>query len=354
MPDLLICSLTSSISLQLELRQLPRYVKLSATPSASPWIEHDLTLCGCKVHTKGRDDFDQLIQKHLRLLFEEQKNIVCIFQIDKFFCQRLFEHRGFGDLPARQLTDRKVGSSNPNSRSRQFPCRLGQPGSNTAPVPPSVGMTARDRKGTTAERFFDGFGHRLLKILRQPTTGFALLGAHQQLEHEAAWCSTFSCLETSQTGDLAGFQVRGSKPTSASRLPLSRLGQPGSTQALMLPLCGMRARHRKERLLFVSMRGLPRCPELDMRTIRANWQYPTLVLPSGSMVSMRRKGVTAERFRGTPIFRRHWARPTIRHLDCSCLGLGRLTLSHPSCFLRVSCQVDTEGMFRLNDCVFLD
>ncbi|KAG5453327.1 hypothetical protein CSKR_104398 [Clonorchis sinensis] len=28
-----------------------------------------------------------------------------------------------------------------------------------------------------------------------------------QLEHEAAWFSTFSCLETSQTGDSAGFQV---------------------------------------------------------------------------------------------------------------------------------------------------
>ncbi|KAG5448021.1 hypothetical protein CSKR_106608 [Clonorchis sinensis] len=28
-----------------------------------------------------------------------------------------------------------------------------------------------------------------------------------QLKHEAAWCSTFSCLETSQTRDSAGFQV---------------------------------------------------------------------------------------------------------------------------------------------------
>ncbi|KAG5446469.1 hypothetical protein CSKR_105818 [Clonorchis sinensis] len=30
---------------------------------------------------------------------------------------------------------------------------------------------------------------------------------HYQLEHEAAWCSTFSCLETSQTGDSSGFQL---------------------------------------------------------------------------------------------------------------------------------------------------
>ncbi|KAG5454734.1 hypothetical protein CSKR_113146 [Clonorchis sinensis] len=29
----------------------------------------------------------------------------------------------------------------------------------------------------------------------------------QQLEHEAVRCSTFSCLETSQTGDSPGFQL---------------------------------------------------------------------------------------------------------------------------------------------------
>ncbi|KAG5452035.1 hypothetical protein CSKR_110643 [Clonorchis sinensis] len=40
-------------------------------------------------------------------------------------------------------------------------------------------------------------------------------------------------------------KVRGSNPTSASRLPLSRLGQPGSIPALVLPSGGMAARHRK-------------------------------------------------------------------------------------------------------------
>ncbi|KER28940.1 hypothetical protein T265_04322 [Opisthorchis viverrini] len=40
-------------------------------------------------------------------------------------------------------------------------------------------------------------------------------------------------------------KVRGSNPTSASRLPLSRFGQPGSIPALVLPLGGMAARHRK-------------------------------------------------------------------------------------------------------------
>ncbi|KAG5446508.1 hypothetical protein CSKR_101471 [Clonorchis sinensis] len=49
-------------------------------------------------------------------------------------------------------------------------------------------------------------------------------------------------------------KVRGSNPTSASRLPLSRLGQPGSISALVLPSGGMAARHRKgataERFFF--------------------------------------------------------------------------------------------------------
>ncbi|KAG5442210.1 hypothetical protein CSKR_100203 [Clonorchis sinensis] len=40
-------------------------------------------------------------------------------------------------------------------------------------------------------------------------------------------------------------KVRGSNPTSASRLPLSGLGQPGCIQALMLPTDSMAVRHRK-------------------------------------------------------------------------------------------------------------
>ncbi|KAG5443926.1 hypothetical protein CSKR_100824 [Clonorchis sinensis] len=40
-------------------------------------------------------------------------------------------------------------------------------------------------------------------------------------------------------------KVRNSNPNSASRLPLSRLGQPGSSSALVLPSGGMAVRHRK-------------------------------------------------------------------------------------------------------------
>ncbi|KAG5452074.1 hypothetical protein CSKR_111114 [Clonorchis sinensis] len=40
-------------------------------------------------------------------------------------------------------------------------------------------------------------------------------------------------------------KVRGSNPTFASRLPLSRLGQPGNIPALVPPSGGMVVRHRK-------------------------------------------------------------------------------------------------------------
>ncbi|KAG5455056.1 hypothetical protein CSKR_109927 [Clonorchis sinensis] len=55
--------------------------------------------------------------------------------------------------------------------------------------------------------------------------------------------------------EFTDLKVRGSNPTSASRLPLSRLGQPGSIPALVLPLGGVAAGHRKgaraERLFFI-------------------------------------------------------------------------------------------------------
>ncbi|KAG5447756.1 hypothetical protein CSKR_106792 [Clonorchis sinensis] len=52
------------------------------------------------------------------------------------------------------------------------------------------------------------------------------------------------CISGSVRGEMA--QVRGSNPTSASRLPLSRLGQPHSIPTLMLPSGSMTARHRKD------------------------------------------------------------------------------------------------------------
>ncbi|GAA56081.1 hypothetical protein CLF_109849 [Clonorchis sinensis] len=70
--------------------------KLMITPARScyPPVVNEpyyyLTLCGCRVHTKGRDDFGQFTQKqlHLFLLFEDE-NDVCMLQIDKAFLSYL-------------------------------------------------------------------------------------------------------------------------------------------------------------------------------------------------------------------------------------------------------------------------
>ncbi|KER30752.1 hypothetical protein T265_02898 [Opisthorchis viverrini] len=62
----------------------------------------------------------------------------------------------------------------------------------------------------------------------------------------------FRSLDNSSRDVGIGFEawtfrsVRGSNPTSSSRLPLSGLGQPGSTPALVQPSGGMAVRHRKD------------------------------------------------------------------------------------------------------------
>ncbi|KAG5452098.1 hypothetical protein CSKR_107924 [Clonorchis sinensis] len=104
-----------------------------------------------------------------------------------------------------------------------FTSRLEQPGSIPALVLPSGGMAVRHRKGATAERnvmrpphipvatIFETSRYtyirnalliRLLKIFRQPTTGFALFGAYPHkpsqyknrsvILREAFGCSTLS------------------------------------------------------------------------------------------------------------------------------------------------------------------
>ncbi|KAG5445492.1 hypothetical protein CSKR_100980 [Clonorchis sinensis] len=137
-----------------------------------------------------------------------------------------------------------VGGSVVRTRPRLPLSRLGQPDSIPALVLPSGGMTTRHTKGVTAERFFierfaensstahDRFrtswgssGRRSPRVsvnlmfylklnctkLAKCThlyTNWVLPGVvHYQLEHEAAWCSTFSCLDTSQTRDSTGFQM---------------------------------------------------------------------------------------------------------------------------------------------------
>ncbi|KAG5454039.1 hypothetical protein CSKR_102045 [Clonorchis sinensis] len=75
---------------------------------------------------------------------------------------------------------------------------------------------------------------RLLKSLRQPTTRFALLEAHQlsmtTTNKRFSWVQPRWLLLK-----ITGQKVRVSSLTPASRLPLSRVGQPGTSSTLLFP-----------------------------------------------------------------------------------------------------------------------
>ncbi|KER22235.1 hypothetical protein T265_09626 [Opisthorchis viverrini] len=142
----------------------------------------------------------------------------------------------------------------------------------------------------------------LLKIRRQPTTGFGLPRAHQILSGSIVYvihtCNTYTWARWPKwlEPEFTGQKVRGSNPTSATRLPLSRLGQPGSIPALVLPSGSMAARHRKdvtaERFLFTYNPLSDKSTRISLSTPRLGQpgSIPALVLPSGGMPARHRKG----------------------------------------------------------------
>ncbi|KAG5442555.1 Sodium-coupled monocarboxylate transporter 2, partial [Clonorchis sinensis] len=127
-----------------------------------------------------------------------------------------------------EFTHRKVRGSNPTPVSRLPMSGLRQTGSIPALVLPLGGMEARHRKVATAERYPDTSARRNTFLISLTTICGSGLGARGLKWFER---------------ELTDRKVHGSNPTSASRLPLSRFGQPGS--ALVLPSGGMTARHRK-------------------------------------------------------------------------------------------------------------
>ncbi|KAG5444612.1 hypothetical protein CSKR_100713 [Clonorchis sinensis] len=173
------------------------------------------------------------------------------------------------------LTDRKVRGSNPTSASRLLLSRLGQPGSIPALVHPSVGMIARHRKCATAERFTYFLLETTQKVAEDSSTAHDRFrpswgsssrhsprvsvnvmfysnpnwtdcdkSNHLQIDLVFTGDSpspSISCLSSSVCRRVFSNPVRGSNSASASRLPLSRLGQSDSIPALMLPSGGMAA-----------------------------------------------------------------------------------------------------------------
>ncbi|KAG5446506.1 Glutamine-dependent NAD(+) synthetase [Clonorchis sinensis] len=176
----------------------------------------------------------------------------------------------------REFTDRKVRGSNPTSASRLPLSRLGQPGSISAFVLPSGGMAARHRKSATAEHL------------------------------------NF-CLRVFTQREFTDRKVRGSNPTSASRLPLSRLGQPGSIPVFVIPSGGMAARHRNgataQPCIWIVLLHKGEFTDRNVRDSKPtsasrlhlsrlgrSGSIPALWLSSGGMAARHPKGVTAEQF----------------------------------------------------------
>ncbi|KAG5455256.1 hypothetical protein CSKR_106438, partial [Clonorchis sinensis] len=154
----------------------------------------------------------------------------------------------------RKFTDRKVRGSNPTSASQLPLSRLGQPGSIPAPMLPLGYIAVRHQKGATAERF-------------------------SSLSLDCS-CLNMDSLVVSQPScflrrEFADRKVRGSNPTSVSRLLLSRLGKVGSISALVLSLDSTAARFVRSAAAPLrrpnamppegSTRAgiLPGCPSLD-------------------------------------------------------------------------------------------
>ncbi|KER30005.1 hypothetical protein T265_03485 [Opisthorchis viverrini] len=112
----------------------------------------------------------------------------------------------------REFTDRKVSGSNPTSASRLPLSRLEQHVSIPAPVARQRVTELSKISHSTYTVHSTPYGSKHLGVLR---------------------ARRLKCLER----EFTDRKVRGSNPTSVSRLPLSRLRQPGSIPAPVPPSC---------------------------------------------------------------------------------------------------------------------
>ncbi|KAG5446073.1 hypothetical protein CSKR_103847 [Clonorchis sinensis] len=147
----------------------------------------------------------------------------------------------------REFTEWKMAHNNNNNNNNNnrsavtpFRCLAAMPpkGSTRAGILP--GCPSLDRGGREAEVGFEPrMAHRPYPRLNNSSER---PGRMWHYADSAPYSEIAQRLERERTDR----KVRGSNPASAYRLPLSRLGQPGSIPALMLPSGGMAARHRKE------------------------------------------------------------------------------------------------------------
>ncbi|KAG5441837.1 hypothetical protein CSKR_113182 [Clonorchis sinensis] len=170
-----------------------------------------------------------------------------------------------------EFANRKIRSSNRTFALRLLLSRPGQPGGIPALVLSSGGIAAKRPKGVTAESYYylqqsyRILNYRAESLINQcyfsrSRNVFCIIYGNSGVVRLLLALNTCDLavadLEVAECGPggempqwferkLADRKVRGLNSTSASRLPLSGLGQPGGIPALALPLGGMAARHRK-------------------------------------------------------------------------------------------------------------
>ncbi|KER21270.1 hypothetical protein T265_10370 [Opisthorchis viverrini] len=272
-----------------------------------------------------------------------------------------------------EFTDRKVRGPNPTSTTRLPLSRLGRPGIIPALVPPSCAMAARHRKSATAgrcsttsmdvlharqplyyehhltivqgshrqrfkRRSFEDTSLLKMKLNKNGESGLpcrTLLFLSRRVYMGARWPNWLE-------REFTDRKVRGSNPTSATRLPLSRPGRSGSIPALVLPPGGMAARHRMLQLndyyyYYYYLHGL-RGPKV----FGIKWEVNCLLcFQRGAKWSKwLEREFTDRKVRGS--------NPTSAS-RLPCLGLGNLAVSQPSCNLWVAWQLGTERVLQLND-----
>ncbi|KER24340.1 hypothetical protein T265_07979 [Opisthorchis viverrini] len=241
---------------------------------------------------------------------------------------------------------------------------------------------------------------RLPKTLQRPTTGFAFLEAHQPIDkythlqidlvftRDSTESLVYDVLQMNVLHigtifeishyifikkttykrarwpkwlerEFADRKVRGSNPTSASRIPLSLLGQPDSIPALVQPSGGMAVRHQNgatvERCFY---------PSLDGSSPDAEVGFVPLTFGS---ISSRLNHVSHEEYYCQHFFRKDLVlvfglsstenkfvvRTRPLPLEIPYLGLGDLVVSQPSCLLRVAWQLGTERVLQLDEVTWI-
>ncbi|KAG5454358.1 hypothetical protein CSKR_113904 [Clonorchis sinensis] len=237
--------------------------KTSQKLSASPWfVFSDCTSTRVTLHFMGA----KCIPKYGMTWASISESVCAFFSSPKMrtisFHQRLFEHQSFEGFPAsvslshrpQIKKERREWAPLTDIASCAESFEELSVYSRTSRRLPEYSLTGKRVKENRPSRHDGGQADPLVVATLGKNQFFLKMGTIRNfLQLSGTVSLKFGVCCVSETGETAQWlgreftdrKVRGSNPTSASQLPLSTIGQPGSIQALVLPSGGIAARHRK-------------------------------------------------------------------------------------------------------------